>query len=145
MYGLPWCAGALVYIATPDKAKNVNWLGPAPLAELAAQIVHAVGPSGPNTEYLYKLAAVMRQVIQDELQACCCTVLQTRLWNLSFRCRHAAFVLEVYSREFSLTSVTVSSSARRRSQMGVDDPELFELEAAVRKISSDKGLDEIVQ
>lgn len=50
-----------MYIASADRTANVNWLGEAPLAELAQQIAHARGPSGPNNEYLYKLADVMRQ------------------------------------------------------------------------------------
>ena len=43
---------SLVYVATED---NPNYLGPAPLAEMAAQIRQAHGPSGPNTEYLLRL------------------------------------------------------------------------------------------
>ena len=55
-------AGALVYIATPDRTKNINWLGEAPVEALAAQIAAAHGPSGPNNEYVFRLAAAMRQV-----------------------------------------------------------------------------------
>lgn len=77
--GQPLVEGALVYIATPDRRKNVNWLGEAPLEDLARQIAHAHGPSGPNSEYLFRLAETTRK-------------------------------------------------------MGVDDPELFQLEAAVRAI-----------
>lgn len=44
---------ALVYLATPD---NPNWLGDAPLVQIAAQIRCSVGPSGPNIEYVLRLA-----------------------------------------------------------------------------------------
>ncbi len=54
-------AGALVYIATPNRAKNANWLGEAPLTVVAAQIAAARGPSGPNDEYLFRLADAMRE------------------------------------------------------------------------------------
>ena len=51
-----------MYIATPDRTKNINWLGEAPVEALAAQIAAAHGPSGPNDEYVFRLAAAMRQV-----------------------------------------------------------------------------------
>lgn len=43
---------ALVYRATPD---NPNWMGERPIESLASQIVDAVGPSGPNPEYVLRL------------------------------------------------------------------------------------------
>lgn len=46
-------AEALVYRALPG---NPNWLGPASLEAIAAQVSQAVGPSGPNDEYLLRLA-----------------------------------------------------------------------------------------
>lgn len=42
----------LVYIAGPG---NPNFIGPAPLADMAAQIRRCVGPSGPNVEYVVEL------------------------------------------------------------------------------------------
>ncbi|MFT7338955.1 MAG: cation transport protein ChaC [Marinobacter maritimus] len=47
----------LVYIATED---NEAFLGHAPEADIARQIASAVGPSGPNTEYLLRLAESLR-------------------------------------------------------------------------------------
>jgi hypothetical protein len=115
--GAPLVRGALCYIAT-DSPANVNWLGPAPLPDIAAQvgagaglqrrgggargtcarqqlcpaacpptrarpscarpglpvqtpaqIAASAGPSGPNCEYVYKLADVMRGmgVVDEEL------------------------------------------------------------------------------
>ena len=54
--------GALVYIASEDPTKNENYLGPASVGELAAQIASARGPSGPNAEYLYRLVDALVQV-----------------------------------------------------------------------------------
>ena len=60
--------GALVYIASEDRARNKNYLGPATVAELAAQIASAHGPSGPNAEYLFRLADATVQVSRLRLQ-----------------------------------------------------------------------------
>ncbi len=46
-------ANALVYLATPD---NPDWLGEAPLEDIAEQVLRSVGPSGPNVEYVLRLA-----------------------------------------------------------------------------------------
>jgi len=46
----------LAYHASPD---NGNYLGPAPPEEMVAQIREAVGPSGPNREYLLELDRFM--------------------------------------------------------------------------------------
>jgi cation transport regulator ChaC len=57
----PAVQGALVYMATAG-AQNVNWLGPAGLQDIAKQVAAAVGPSGPNYEYVFRLADAMRKV-----------------------------------------------------------------------------------
>ena len=58
----PLVKGALVYIASRDCTRNLNYLGTAPREAIAQQIAHAVGPSGPNHEYLYRLAGAMQEV-----------------------------------------------------------------------------------
>lgn len=55
-------AGALVYVATSDTSKNVNWGGPRSLPEIAEQISQARGPSGPNYEYLFGMAQGLRDI-----------------------------------------------------------------------------------
>ena len=57
-------ANGLVYVAT---SANPNWLGPAPLEAIAAQVARAQGPSGPNAEYVLRLAASLRELgAEDE-------------------------------------------------------------------------------
>ncbi len=58
----PILQGALVYIATDNKATNVNYAGPASMDAIAAQIAQSRGPSGCNAEYLYKLASALRAI-----------------------------------------------------------------------------------
>ncbi len=53
----------IVYLAN---ASNPNYLGPAALPEIARQIHGAVGPSGPNPEYLYELARFLRSHDEEE-------------------------------------------------------------------------------
>lgn len=47
----------MVYLARPD---NLNYLGPAPADVIARQIRTSTGPSGPNDEYLARLADALR-------------------------------------------------------------------------------------
>ncbi|MEE8334142.1 MAG: gamma-glutamylcyclotransferase [Alphaproteobacteria bacterium] len=57
-------AEGLVYIATPD---NPNYLGPAPPAAIARQVRASAGPSGPNDEYVLRLADALREFgVRDE-------------------------------------------------------------------------------
>ena len=57
--------GCLVYIATQSE-RNRNWLGPAPLHEIADTIATSQGPSGPNCDYIYELANAMRELGVDD-------------------------------------------------------------------------------
>ena len=50
---------ALTYVATPD---NPEYAGPASLRAIADQIRACVGPSGPNDEYLLRLADALRDM-----------------------------------------------------------------------------------
>lgn len=52
-------ARGLVYIAEAD---NAAWLGPASDIDIARQIAISSGPSGPNREYLLKLAEALRSM-----------------------------------------------------------------------------------
>jgi glutathione-specific gamma-glutamylcyclotransferase len=67
-------ARGLIYIATPG---NPNWLGEAPLAEIAAQVCESTGPSGHNVEYVLELARALREI----------DALDTHVFNLA---RHVA-------------------------------------------------------
>ncbi|WP_111497602.1 gamma-glutamylcyclotransferase [Marinobacter bohaiensis] len=49
----------LVYIATPN---NAAFLGPADERDIALQIAASHGPSGPNDEYLLRLADALREL-----------------------------------------------------------------------------------
>lgn len=49
----------IAYIAPPG---NHAFLGPAPLDEMAAQILECAGPSGSNRDYLYDLGEALRQL-----------------------------------------------------------------------------------
>ena len=53
----------LIYIAGPG---NPNWLGDAPMADIAAQVLASAGPSGVNTEYVLELAQALRQMKAED-------------------------------------------------------------------------------
>ena len=54
---------AQVYIGTPD---NPNYLGPADPAHIARQVKESHGPSGPNDEYVLRLADALRDIGADD-------------------------------------------------------------------------------
>ncbi|WP_437683069.1 gamma-glutamylcyclotransferase [Sorangium sp. So ce131] len=54
---------ATVYLATPD---NPSYLGAAPLAEIAAQVLASRGPSGSNVEYVLRLAEALEAMNADD-------------------------------------------------------------------------------
>jgi cation transport regulator ChaC len=59
----PTLKNVLLYTATTE---NEEYLGPAPLLDIAKQISISVGPSGPNTEYLFQLhEALVKNAIHD--------------------------------------------------------------------------------
>lgn len=73
LYDTPVCNGsqpilenALCYIATNNKEKNPNYLGPAPIQDIARQVSRAVGPSGPNSEYVFKIEAALKEYGAEE-------------------------------------------------------------------------------
>nr|XP_010943112.1 gamma-glutamylcyclotransferase 2-3 isoform X6 [Elaeis guineensis] len=63
----PAINGVMVYMASPDTRTNKNYLGPAPLEEMAKQIIHAEGPSGPNRDYIFHLENALNQLGCDDL------------------------------------------------------------------------------
>ncbi|ABM62468.1 gamma-glutamylcyclotransferase [Halorhodospira halophila] len=53
----------LVYIATEE---NPAFLGPAPIPDMARQIVSCSGPSGSNRDYLLELARALRALGEED-------------------------------------------------------------------------------
>lgn len=63
----PAITGVLVYIASSDRNRNKYYLGMAPMKDMAGQIARAVGPSGPNAEYIFLLQNSLREIgCEDE-------------------------------------------------------------------------------
>lgn len=61
---IPVVESALIYVATEE---NPHYLGPASPAEIARQVKRSQGPSGPNTEYVLRLAQALRELgVVDE-------------------------------------------------------------------------------
>jgi cation transport regulator ChaC len=56
-------APGLVYVAP---AGNPNFLGPAPVEEIARQVLHARGRSGSNADYVMRLADALREIDADD-------------------------------------------------------------------------------
>ena len=56
-------ARGVIYIATPG---NPNWLGEAPLADIAAQVRASTGPSGHNVEYVLELASALKDMDAED-------------------------------------------------------------------------------
>jgi cation transport regulator ChaC len=56
-------APGLIYVAT---STNHNFLGPAQLSEIAEQVKRASGPSGPNEEYVLRLAEALREIDAED-------------------------------------------------------------------------------
>ncbi|MBY6204295.1 gamma-glutamylcyclotransferase [Halomonas denitrificans] len=52
----------VIYVAEEG---NPAWLGPAPIDEMARHIATSEGPSGPNADYLHRLADALRE--RDEV------------------------------------------------------------------------------
>lgn len=55
----PETTDGLVYVALPG---NPNYLGPAPMVDIAAQVSVSHGPSGANPEYVLNLAHALRDM-----------------------------------------------------------------------------------
>lgn len=57
---------ALIYFATPE---NPNWLGPAPLEQIAERVCASQGPSGANLEYVQRLHQALGPRVDEHTDA----------------------------------------------------------------------------
>eukprot|EP01134_Creolimax_fragrantissima_P006835 CFRG6835T1 len=55
---------AFVYSGTPD---NSDYVGPQSLDAIADIIATSIGPSGPNTDYLFHLADALREIAPESM------------------------------------------------------------------------------
>ncbi|KAI1789065.1 ChaC-like protein [Ganoderma leucocontextum] len=78
------------YVGRPD---NPSFLGSEPIDELAERIRHSFGPSGPNKEYLYKLAESVRRLAPESHDS--------HLFALETRCRELDQEARLGSWEYS--------------------------------------------
>ncbi len=86
---------AKLYIATPC---NEFYLGPAPLSEIANQILLSEGPSGTNYEYLINLAQAVRSIhpeIKDDHLFQLEALVMNSLSNSSIKCGSSWWILAV--------------------------------------------------
>lgn len=58
--------GVLTAVTFLAPEGNPDWLGDAPLAEMAAHIARSSGPSGRNDQYLFALAAALVDIGADD-------------------------------------------------------------------------------
>jgi len=58
----PFLTGVIAFTSTPNKITNKYYLGPAPLEEMAREILKAVGPCGNNLDYLFNLEQAMMSI-----------------------------------------------------------------------------------
>ena len=71
----PRLVSALLYVAT---ASNENYLGPAPVSDIARQVSRSSGPSGDNVEYVLRLAEALRKMgaVDEHVQEVASEVLE---------------------------------------------------------------------
>ncbi|KAF5180826.1 Gamma-glutamylcyclotransferase, partial [Thalictrum thalictroides] len=118
----PAVSGVMVYIASPDKKLNKNYLGPASLEEMADQIVRAKGPSGPNRDYIFQLELALLQI--------------GTLLSGSSKSSTQNFVILLY---FLLSpSTLLSSSEVSFIPVGCEDKHIIDLANTVRKLLSER-------